>query len=185
MTKDERSEFVATEWANYQETKDRRYLAKIALEMPFFGHPEVGEEIAKLLYYSANLDQYNKLHLTAYKETRDRHWLDNMLRVEAFRDEPMGSEVSKVFAQSLLGERDKNQERDDAIITAYAREHYFATNENFKGKFSIKARRELFKLYKEEVKNEETLRSILRNNKQKILEYFERNDLEKLWGGKD
>lgn len=185
MTKDERSEFVATEWANYQETKDRRHLAKIALQMPFFGHPEVGEEIAKLMYFSANLEQINKLHLAAYKKTGDKHWLDNMLRVEAFRDEPMGSEVSRVFAKSLLGERDKTQERDDGIITDYSRLHYFATNENFKGKFSIIARKELFKLYEEEVKNKETLRSILRNNKHKILEYFERNDLEKLWGGKD
>jgi hypothetical protein len=160
-------------------------LAKIAREMPFFGHSEVGEEIAKLLTPDGNHEQWNKINLAAYKEDRDKKWLDNMLRVQAFKDEPMGSEISKVFAKSLLGKREKTQERDDGIITDYAREHYFATKENFKGEFSIEAREELFKLYEEEVKNEETLRSILRNNKHKIMEYFERNDLEKLWGGKD
>ena len=40
---------VSMEWRKYQQTKDRRHLANICREMPFFGYPEVGEEIAKLL----------------------------------------------------------------------------------------------------------------------------------------
>ena len=40
---------VSLEWRKYQQTKDRRHLANICREMPFFGYPEVGEEIAKLL----------------------------------------------------------------------------------------------------------------------------------------
>lgn len=177
MTKDERSEFVATEWANYQETKDRRHLAKIAREMPFFGHAEVGEEIAKLLTPDANHEQWNKINLAAYKEDRDKKWLDNMLRVQAFKDEPMGSEISKVFAQSLIGERDKTQERDDLIIMNYAAIHFHITGQQFTGQFNIEAREMLLELFEDQVKNEETLRSILRNKKHKILEHIERNKL--------
>ena len=44
-----RKGLVMGEWSKYQQTKDRRHLANICLEMPFFGYPEVGEEIAKLL----------------------------------------------------------------------------------------------------------------------------------------
>ena len=177
MTKDERSEFVATEWAKYQETKDRRYLAKIAREMPFFGHAEVGEEIANLLNYSANLDQFNERNLAAYKEDRNKKWLDNMLRVQAFKDEPMGSEISKVFALCSIGEWDKTQERDDLIVMHYAVLHFYFTGQQFSGQFNIKAREMLLELFEDQVKNEETLRSILRNKKHKILEHIERNKL--------
>jgi hypothetical protein len=41
--------FVQQEWTDYQKTKDRRHLANICREVPFFGYPEVGEEIARLL----------------------------------------------------------------------------------------------------------------------------------------
>jgi hypothetical protein len=40
---------VMGEWRKYQQTKDRRHLATICREMPFFGYPEVGKEIANLL----------------------------------------------------------------------------------------------------------------------------------------
>jgi hypothetical protein len=53
MTPEQQKRFreatVAVEWQHYKQTKDRRHLANICREMPFFGKPEVGEEIAKLL----------------------------------------------------------------------------------------------------------------------------------------
>ena len=46
---DQRTALVSQEWRNYKETKDPKHLAIVCRELPFFGHPEVGEEIAKLL----------------------------------------------------------------------------------------------------------------------------------------
>ena len=46
---DQRTALVSEEWHNYKETKDPKHLAIVCRELPFFGHPEVGEEIAKLL----------------------------------------------------------------------------------------------------------------------------------------
>ena len=46
---DQHKALVSEEWRNYQETKDPKHLAIICKELPFFDHPEVGEEIAKLL----------------------------------------------------------------------------------------------------------------------------------------
>ena len=46
---DQRTALVSEEWRNYKETKDPKHLAIVCRELPFFGHPEVGEEIAKLL----------------------------------------------------------------------------------------------------------------------------------------
>lgn len=36
-------------WEQYQKDKDTKWLAEICLNVPFFDHPEVGKEIAKLL----------------------------------------------------------------------------------------------------------------------------------------
>ena len=36
-------------WKQYQISKDPKWLAEICLNVPFFDHPEVGKEIAKLL----------------------------------------------------------------------------------------------------------------------------------------
>ena len=44
-----RKALVAEQWRSYQETKNPKYLAIICTELPFFDHPEVGEEIASLL----------------------------------------------------------------------------------------------------------------------------------------
>ncbi|WP_435140203.1 hypothetical protein [Pseudopelagicola sp. nBUS_19] len=44
-----RKAMVSEQWRQYQETKDPKHLAKICRELPFFEHPEVGEEIANLL----------------------------------------------------------------------------------------------------------------------------------------
>ncbi len=46
---EKRKELVAVNWRMYQETKDEEHLAIICRELPFFGHPEVGQEIARLL----------------------------------------------------------------------------------------------------------------------------------------
>ena len=117
MTKDERSEFVATEWANYQETKDCRHLAKIAQEMPFFGHAEVGEEIAKLLTSDNNFKQLKNNLWAAYKQDGERHWLETMLNIGLFENVPMGKEISREF-QSFLP-RKNPMSRDDFICALY------------------------------------------------------------------
>ena len=36
-------------WKQYQKDNNPKWLADICLDDPFFDHPEVGEEIAKLL----------------------------------------------------------------------------------------------------------------------------------------
>ena len=58
---DRRKALVAEEWAEYQETKNPVHLAVICRELPFFDHPEVGEEIAQLLTadYFQELDQFS------------------------------------------------------------------------------------------------------------------------------
>ena len=44
-----RKALVAHCWERYQVKKDPRWLAEICTELPFFEHPEVGAEIARLL----------------------------------------------------------------------------------------------------------------------------------------
>ena len=46
---DQRKALVAEQWHKYQALKDPKHLAVICRELPFFDHPEVGDEIAKLL----------------------------------------------------------------------------------------------------------------------------------------
>ena len=36
-------------WKQYQKDNNRKWLADICLNVPFFEHPEVGKEIAKLI----------------------------------------------------------------------------------------------------------------------------------------
>ena len=45
----ENQNLVENLWKQYQISKDPRWLAEICLNVPFFNHPEVGKEIAKLL----------------------------------------------------------------------------------------------------------------------------------------
>ena len=45
----ENQNLVENFWKKYQIDKDPKWLAEICLNVPFFDHPEVGEEIAKLL----------------------------------------------------------------------------------------------------------------------------------------
>jgi hypothetical protein len=64
MTPEQQKRFreatVAVEWHHYKQTKDRRHLANICREMPFFGKPEVGEEIARLLTLDTTLSPLKK-----------------------------------------------------------------------------------------------------------------------------
>ena len=46
---EENQNLVESLWKQYQIDKDPKWLAEICLNVPFFDHPEVGEEIAKLL----------------------------------------------------------------------------------------------------------------------------------------
>ena len=46
---EQRETLVSEQWRSYQETKNPKHLATICRELPFFDHPEVGEEIASLL----------------------------------------------------------------------------------------------------------------------------------------
>ena len=45
----ENQNLVENFWKQYQIDKDPKWLAEICLNVPFFDHPEVGKEIAKLL----------------------------------------------------------------------------------------------------------------------------------------
>ena len=45
----ENHNLVENLWKQYQINKDPKWLAEICLNVPFFDHPEVGKEIAKLL----------------------------------------------------------------------------------------------------------------------------------------
>ena len=45
----ENQTLVENLWKQYQISKDPKWLAEICLNVPFFNHPEVGKEIAKLL----------------------------------------------------------------------------------------------------------------------------------------
>ena len=45
----ENQNLVENLWKQYQIDKDPKWLSKICLNVPFFDHPEVGKEIAKLL----------------------------------------------------------------------------------------------------------------------------------------
>ena len=45
----ENQALVENLWKQYQKSKDPKCLAEICLNVPFFDHPEVGKEIAKLL----------------------------------------------------------------------------------------------------------------------------------------
>lgn len=64
LSQDEKREYreklVSVEWARYQLTKDRRHLANICKDMPFFGNSEVGEEIARLLTLTNSLTPITK-----------------------------------------------------------------------------------------------------------------------------
>lgn len=55
-----REKLVKLEWVRYQITKDRRHLANICKDMPFFGNSEVGEEIARLLTLTKPLTPITK-----------------------------------------------------------------------------------------------------------------------------
>ena len=45
----ENQNLVENLWKQYQIDKGPKWLAEICLNVPFFDHPEVGKEIAKLL----------------------------------------------------------------------------------------------------------------------------------------
>ena len=48
-TYDRRKQMVAERWAEYEEDQNPVHLAALCRELPFFDHPHVGQEIARLL----------------------------------------------------------------------------------------------------------------------------------------
>ena len=56
----ENQNLVENLWKQYQIDKDPKWLAEICLNVPFFDHPEVGKEIAKLLESLFNKKNQNK-----------------------------------------------------------------------------------------------------------------------------
>ena len=50
---EENQAIVEKLWKQYQKDNNPKWLADICLNVPFFDHPEVGEEIAKLLEKNA------------------------------------------------------------------------------------------------------------------------------------
>ena len=53
-------DLVENLWKHYQIDKDPKWLAEICLNVPFFDHPEVGKEIAKLLEGQFKKNNHNK-----------------------------------------------------------------------------------------------------------------------------
>ena len=58
---DQNKALVMTQWAEYQKTKNPVHLAVLCRALPFFGHKEVGEEIARLITadYFKELNQFS------------------------------------------------------------------------------------------------------------------------------
>ena len=56
----ENQNLVENLWKQYQVDRDPKWLAEICLNVPFFNHPEVGEEIAKLLEGQGHKKNQNK-----------------------------------------------------------------------------------------------------------------------------
>ena len=56
----ENQNLVENLWKKYQIDKDAKWLAEICLNVPFFDHPEVGKEIAKLLEGQYHKKNQNK-----------------------------------------------------------------------------------------------------------------------------
>ena len=52
-TYSENQAMVEKLWKKYQKDNNPKWLADICLNVPFFDHPEVGEEIAKLFEKNA------------------------------------------------------------------------------------------------------------------------------------
>ena len=59
----ENQNLVENLWKQYQVDKDPKWLAEICLNVPFFDHPEVGKEIAKLLEGKFQKKNENKLKI--------------------------------------------------------------------------------------------------------------------------
>lgn len=73
-----RKVFVNWEWQDYLQTSDRRHLANICNEMPFFENDEVGAEIAKLLtldYHLAPLPKKAALDKIKQDTEIKAYWL--------------------------------------------------------------------------------------------------------------
>ena len=62
-TYSENQAMVEKLWKKYQKDNNPKWLADICLNVPFFDHPEVGEEIAKLLEKNAQTKP-NRFYLT-------------------------------------------------------------------------------------------------------------------------
>ena len=56
----ENQNLVESLWKQYQIDNDPKWLAEICLNVPFFDHPEVGKEIAKLLEGQFHKKNHNK-----------------------------------------------------------------------------------------------------------------------------
>ena len=62
-TYSENKAIVEKLWKQYLKDNNPKWLAEICLNVPFFDHPEVGEEIAKLLEKNAQTKP-NRFYLT-------------------------------------------------------------------------------------------------------------------------
>ena len=62
-TYSENKAIVEKLWKQYQKDNNPKWLADICLNVPFFDHPEVGEEIAKLFEKNAQTKP-NRFYLT-------------------------------------------------------------------------------------------------------------------------
>ena len=168
QTYERRKALVAEQWAKYQETKDPECLAVVCRELPFFEHPEVGNEIANLLTQTAPISELFENLWMAYKQDKDPQWLISMLQLNLFENKPMGQELSQELAKALspfLVTKQEKQlqkpERDVRICKLYGSLHnQEKLTKAKKFQFQKLAIRDTARNFSD--LNEENIRSILR-----------------------
>ena len=158
---DRRKALVAEQWVKYQETKDPEHLAVVCRELPFFEHPEVGKEIARLLSDKDDKDRMLELMWQRYRHDSDPQWLISMVSINAFENKPMPNEISQEFAKVFAefthnGPKiRKNDERDEMVCRLYA-----ALHPEHKKQLNKSAMRDIADNFLD--LNEEAIRTILR-----------------------
>ena len=126
-----REAFVQDNWQNYQRTKDRRYLANICEEMPFFGNSEVGQEIAKLLTLDYALKPLKKD--TRIKEVEDLKiwalWLS--YKSHQIDGKPTDEYIYRLIAQKLNLKTNAEEENYGLIDKVEKRVRKLKKEKNF------------------------------------------------------
>lgn len=110
-----RETLVKLEWSRYQLTKDRRHLANICRDMPFFGNDQVGEEIATLLTLDNALTPITKKpKMRKFQEDAAIKSMWNAWKDATWDDD--GSKVPESFIMAKIGKEIGIKGEDDQAI---------------------------------------------------------------------